>query len=191
VSIITLTEAKDLLGVSGTDYDDTIQLMLDATTQLFEKEAYRHIEPNTRTQIKEGDGTRVLWLAEQARSITSIHVDVDQEWDSGSLIDSSEYNFEGLRVNRLGGYVWEPGWQNIQIIYATGFADVQADAPDVWWAAQKTLQKMWSTLKAEQSSDIDVVETEKKNDNSRKFWPATFLDAEVLMILRNIRPWYE
>jgi hypothetical protein len=188
--IIEWAEAQDLLSADDGD-ETTVTKMLEAITSMFEREAHRHIETATITKIVNGDGTQSIYLPEQPRTITSIHVSSDQIWDAGTLIAATDYNFDNTLVRRLGSNNWWRGWQNIQVVFVAGFANVQEDAPDVWWAAQITLQKMWSHLQAEQSYDIDVVSSDTKNDTKLNFRNPQFLDAETRGILLEIAPWQE
>lgn len=189
--IIELAEAKTLLGINTDTWDSTITKMLNATTSMFERFAQRHLEDYAATEIIDGHGAERIYLKEQPRSITSIHVSADQVWDSGTLIESDGYDFDHVHVVRLGGNVWNLGLHNIRVVYQAGFANVATDAPDVWWAAQKTIQKMWSTLRSEQSYDIDVVSSDAKVDKTLDFRNPMYLDAEVRNILRKVAPWRE
>ncbi len=189
--IIELEAAKALLGVTGTADDDTITAMLNAITWMFEREAHRKIEDATVTQLMNGSGTAQLFLQEVPREITSVHVSSTQTWDATSLVDAGDYSFDHTQLFLYDGSAWTQGWKNVQVVFESGFEDVEADAPDVWWAAQKTIQKMWSTLRGEQGEDLDITESITKNGLKRDFRDPSFLDDEVKAILLRIAPWQE
>ena len=123
-------------------------------------------ENNTYTHYFDGDGSDRLQLrVVPANTITSVHVDVNREYGSDSLVASSDYELftdEGLLLLKTDSDQgsFSTGYRSIKVVYTAGFtaipdAIVHACGIQVnhWYMNRDTIGKSKIT---QNTSTIDV-----------------------------------
>jgi hypothetical protein len=66
------------------------------------------------------------WLLVKAfpiDSVTTIHLDEDQEWTADTLLDTDDYRVNkprGRIVYGIGEYYWPTGFQSVRVVYSGG-----------------------------------------------------------------------
>ena len=123
-------------------------------------------ENNTYTHYFDGDGSDRLQLrVAPANTITSVHVDVDREYGSDSLVASSDYELftdEGLLLLKTDSDQgsFSTGYRSVKVVYTAGFTSI----PDAivhacgiqgnhWYMNRDTIGKSKIT---QNTSTIDV-----------------------------------
>jgi len=123
-------------------------------------------ENNTYTHYFDGDGSDRLQLrVAPANTITSVHVDVNREYGSDSLVASSDYELftdEGLLLLKTDSDQgsFSTGYRSVKVVYTAGFtaipdAIVHACGIQVnhWYMNRDTIGKSKIT---QNTSTIDV-----------------------------------
>ena len=123
-------------------------------------------ENNTYTHYFDGDGSDRLQLrVAPANTITSVHVDVNREYGSDSLVASSDYELftdEGLLLLKTDSDQgsFSTGYRSVKVVYTAGFTSI----PDAivhacgiqvnhWYMNRDTIGKSKLT---QHTSTIDV-----------------------------------
>lgn len=182
--LITTAQAKTHLGVSGSDDDAVIEALAQAAQDAMSLAAGRALEGSSRTETVNGTGRATLWLAEPARSITSVYVSSDQEWTASNLVDSDDYHVDECRLERLDGS-WTRGQYNVRVTYATGLA-----AADLYAAQQACRMQVgaWYAEWQRTKAGLDLVESEQQNEWTRSFLPRAALEPATLGVCESLRP---
>lgn len=105
MGLVTLSDVKAALGVSGSDQDAKITALLDPVSGLVERLAGRSFTQATHTEYDDGGGFHLFVSVRPIASITSI---TDRR--SGDVIASSEYDFdadEGSIIRLPYGAIWD------------------------------------------------------------------------------------
>lgn len=187
MALITLTEAKAECGVTSTDDDTQITLLIPQALALMEGKqgAARHLEDYARTEIIDGTGDYKIWLAEPARSITSIHVSADQEWTADTLVAATGYRLRECEVERLDN-VWPEAQRNTRIIYAAGFAS-GSEPVDIIRAIRRQVAFMYSQWNL-QKKGLDVVKSNAVEGWRQDYREMDLFPPDVLAVLERYRP---
>lgn len=151
--LVTATEYKTYAGISGSDLDTVIGVMIDIASVQIRRYCGRNLttgfESASRTEVYDGNGYKELQLTEwPVTSITSVTQVLDD--GSTSALASTNYRVEGAtgRLVRLAartgrfatstwgevsspGWGWEPGWddgfQNWSVVYTGGYSTIPDD----------------------------------------------------------------
>ena len=183
MALITVDEAKDYLGLSGDTYNTLLTTLVDVATADLEREAGRHLATYARTEVLNGTGHELLWLAEPAESVTSVHMDSDQEWDDDSLEDSGDYLVDGCRIEKLDG-VWSKAQRNVQVIYKAGYTTPTADLKH----AAKIQTAYLYSRRAQAQKALDVVASHNVEGWSETFKAVVDVHPSAARIVKRYRP---
>jgi uncharacterized phiE125 gp8 family phage protein len=135
-ALVSLTDTKTFLGVSGTTSDARIESLIDAWSDRIERLCSRQFVARAYTTRVSGSGTENLLLPQRPvsaiGSVTMIYGAGTQEITTA--IQSTEYRADLERgiLYRLGGAywnwnddavsVWSAGFKNYQVVYTAGYA---------------------------------------------------------------------
>lgn len=181
--IVSLSDMKTYLGISGTTYDSQVTAMINAATKRMEQRAGRCFLPVTETIYLNGNGQEVIWLPEPADSVTSVHEDNTRTWDAGSLVSSEDYMVDGCQLERLDT-IWMLGQRNIKVVYSVGFSTMPADITD---AAKVQVAAMFSTWLAAKKGQ-NILQSERIETWSRTYLERHALEPEVETICDSYAP---
>lgn len=179
--LVTTAEYKAINGITTSDLDTVIGLMIDSASTMIRRYCGRDLttgfEGASRTQVYDGNGYKELQLTEwPVTSITS--VTLVQDDGSTSALTATDYRVEGAtgRLRRLGaatgrfasstwgevttpGWGWEPGWddgfQNWSVVYTGGYSTIP---DDLKWACYRLIDWMMASRRTNptlQSESID------------------------------------
>lgn len=124
--ISTLAEMKAELGISDAENDNELTRRMEGLQTRFEEHLQRALARSVNAEELLDGGVYMLLLNRfPVESITSIHVDADQEWTAESLIDSDDYRLDKLRgrvwYGTSGSNPWPAGRQNVRAVYTGGY----------------------------------------------------------------------
>lgn len=130
--LITVASAKTYLGIAAIDttYDDIIEDMILAVGDIFDNELNRKLQSETYTIYMDGTGTQSIFVPSYPiTSITSINIDADRVFGSGTLVSSGDYVFyqstgeiKMFKSEYPVRYNYFPtGSQNIKVVYVGGY----------------------------------------------------------------------
>jgi hypothetical protein len=174
LSLVSLSDAKTYLGLSGSDNDSIITGMLAAIDKRFELFCHRLLNQATVTEILDGTGNGRLWLPQPAESITSIHIDSNQEWSDDNLVAAADYTLvpsrsvgrsDGVLVERDDNQVWTHGDLNVRVIFSAGFASVPDDLADAVKVQFAMDYQKWDASK----KGFNIVQQNREEDWDVKF----------------------
>lgn len=150
MAIITADQYKVFKGISGTEYDAQLAVIVPAAQALVERYCNRVFDTGTFTELHDGDGTdtiilknaplasiRSIKLVDSVGTVLSTYAAADyvstlstgivKLYDSrfGRLV----YDSFGILQNTTWGNqpYWPRGFQNIQVIYVGGYSSMPAD----------------------------------------------------------------
>jgi hypothetical protein len=130
-ALVSLNDVKtyyDLTNSKAND-DTFIETLIDDVTDLFEN--YCSVETfkqTTKTEYLDGTGGKYLFTKNiPIFSVTSIYEDTEWVWAVDTLIPSTDYRIVDNRYLVRYSDVWEPGDQNIKLIYVYGFVSIPGD----------------------------------------------------------------
>ena len=147
MAIVTTSEVKTYLNITGSSYDANIQTLIDSLTAELQRMTGRTFETATFTEYYDGaDATSFTLKSAPVTSITSVSaVSIDRTvlW----TLASTEYTYEGSTgiLSRRGGSSWlsggsagSEGWQGSgdlinPIPYSLGDAPVFSDGTFRGW----------------------------------------------------------
>ena len=181
MSLITVAQAKSYLGIT----DETLLSTLIAGAQArMEHACGRHLASASRTEVLDGDGTRVLYLAEpaDADAVTSVHVDSDRAWGDDALISSDDLLVDGCRLEYLD-HIWCVGQRNVRVIYPVGFATSPGDLTDAATIQVAALFSQWKRAKAGR----DLLESENVAGWIKTYLARAGLEPEVADVVARYR----
>lgn len=133
----TLDNVKIHLGLltSDSSQDALLTNMINASQRICEQYLHHPILQASYTEYYDGDGTGKLILRKwPIISVTSIHIDIDREFDSDDLADPTNYYvdsengiIEFYRAFAAGPAWFDEGIKNIKVVYSAGFASIPDD----------------------------------------------------------------
>lgn len=143
VSIPTAPTGDDLTTVANvkanygldtniTTHDTMLQNLITQNSKQISEECGRTFAAADYTEYYDGDGSDILMVNQYPiNSITSIHDDVDRNFNSDTLIDSSYYHsvHDDAKggIIRGDGVVFSKGKRNIKVVYNGGFSTLPGD----------------------------------------------------------------
>lgn len=150
MAIITTAEFKTWRGITTTDYDTLLGVLIPGAQKNVENWTGRTFDAATFTEYHDGNGSEMLFLHNPpVNSITSIAY-VDSAGTATSTFDSTDYAFDndtgevrlfdavrgvvttddfGLVTDSPGVYPrFVEGWRNVKVVYVGGYAAIDAYA---------------------------------------------------------------
>lgn len=135
-NLIALGDLKTLLNIDDNQYDSLLKLLNTSVSSLIETYCDRHFSDGTYTEYHDGEGMPDLYTTEwPITSVMSIYDDVNRQFESSSLIDSTTYVIyadEG-RISIIPGSIlysqttFAEGVQNVKVTYRAGYTTIPAD----------------------------------------------------------------
>jgi uncharacterized phiE125 gp8 family phage protein len=137
--LTTAASVKTLLRIPSADttHDTVLSALVTAASKAIENFVGRTLGTASYTKQLDGSGEAFLMLPEYpVNTITSVHVDLDRQFNSDSLwvngTDYLVYADEGiLRAISLdsiaGDIVWPRGNLNVKVAWSAGFATIPKD----------------------------------------------------------------
>jgi hypothetical protein len=124
--IVSLAEMKQDLGISDTRDDAALTLWMEGLQGRFDDHLDRVLLRNERVEIHDGGESFLYLKSFPVESVTTVHLDHDQEWNADSLLNATDYR---LRADRglltFGSFgpimAWPEGFQNIRVAYVGGY----------------------------------------------------------------------
>lgn len=116
-ALSTLETLKSMLGISGTDKDALLEIMLSGASGYIEKWTGRRFKKDERTEKynPSGDSARLYLRAVPVESVSAVNLD-GQALGSGAYIQSSDAGF----LSYASG-LWPKGVQNASVTYTGGY----------------------------------------------------------------------
>jgi hypothetical protein len=132
--LTTLANVKAWTKEPGTGLDALISDLITRVSKYIKVYCERDILSKDYTEYHNGHGSNYLLLNQYPiTAITSIHDDLDRNFDASTLIDSDDIIFTTGTNEALAGIVYLDGFSfscgknNIKVIYTAGYASVPAD----------------------------------------------------------------
>lgn len=128
VALVTVTQAKTWLKISGSSEDTLLESFIDRAGDLANRFTGRHLKTKSYTEYYDGNGTAQIILRNHpATTLTSIHIDAMRAWGSESAVDvSADVMLDGaagiIRLWNNGG-LFTKGRGNVRVIYVAGYKD--------------------------------------------------------------------
>lgn len=148
MALATLAQAKEFLGITGTDQDALITRLLDAATQYLETQTGRTLAQTTLTEYYDGDGDRTLFVASPPASFENYGVDTYLKIDDVQIDEDAFVVHSGEGRIVLDSAVFSRGDKNVEVKYKGGFATVPADL------VQATIELAGAMLKRGRSAGV-------------------------------------
>ena len=127
--LTTLSKVKTYLGITGTDDDQLLESLIDASSSAIKKFCQSDIVAADYTEYHDGRGGRCLILrGRPINSIASIYDDLDRQYPPETLIDADDYTFKsesGLVIYTGGKF--QDGIKNVKITYNAGYNTTPED----------------------------------------------------------------
>ena len=126
MGLITTTEAKTYLNVTGSAEDTTIAELINVAGQALAHHCNRRLVAETVIEYQDGNGQRKLWLREPASVKPTIYVDANHAWGTDTQIAAADLLWAAGRdgTSREVVYldnVFSEGQSNIKASYTSGF----------------------------------------------------------------------
>ena len=150
----TLSNAKSVLLVSGSGDDTMLAQLLDAADSFIEKHTGRSFAGGTFTETHPAGGPMLFLRNYPVASVTSLKVDADRAFGSGTERDTSTYAVHadrGVIESRTGPFLtpYRKGWadwpESVKVVYTTATGSVPAavkqafsDLVGHWYRLAKT-----------------------------------------------------
>lgn len=133
--IVTLAEAKDVIGIADAIDDVALSLMMEGLEGRFDSSCQRRfLYKEDVSEILDGGYSSIFLERFPIASVSQIVVDGDQEWgEAASVLDSDDYlviNKRGSLIYGRGNTQWPAGKQCIQVTYSGGFFKSDTTAAD-------------------------------------------------------------
>jgi len=127
-ALATLYDLKAFLGIAQTDTtnDRFLERMIATASGMTENHLNRKIRARDYTEYHNGGRRYIFVNNPPINSVTSVYDDPNREWDSGTLLDSDYYHFDGdfAEQGRIDFFGYESlgnGVANVRVIYNGGF----------------------------------------------------------------------
>ena len=128
-NLCTRDNVKSYLGLTGTTYDDVIDLLIPAASEAIERFCGRRFGQSSYTEYHDGGGKDALVLAQRpVASVSGVWDDVNRNFSDDFLLDADEYVVDtarGLVVLRNGAF--SDGVRNVKVTYTAGDSSVPTD----------------------------------------------------------------
>lgn len=150
----TLSNAKSVLLVSGSGDDTMLAQLLDAADSFIEKYTGRSFAGGTFTETHPAGGPMLFLRNFPVASVTSLKVDADRAFGSGTERDTSTYAIHadrGVIESRTGPFLtpYRKGWadwpESVKVVYTTATGSVPSavkqafsDLVGHWYRLAKT-----------------------------------------------------
>ena len=150
----TLSNAKSVLLVSGSGDDTMLAQLLDAADSFIEKYTGRSFAGGTFTETHPAGGPMLFLRNFPVASVTSLKVDADRAFGSGTERDTASYAIHadrGVVESRTGPFLtpYRKGWadwpESVKVVYTTATGSVPAavkqafsDLVGHWYRLAKT-----------------------------------------------------
>ena len=150
----TLSNAKSVLLVSGSGDDTMLAQLLDAADSFIEKYTGRSFAGGTFTETHPAGGPMLFLRNFPVASVTSLKVDADRAFGSGTERDTATYAIHadrGVVESRTGPFLtpYRKGWadwpESVKVVYTTATGSVPAavkqafsDLVGHWYRLAKT-----------------------------------------------------
>ena len=150
----TLSNAKSVLLVSGSGDDTMLAQLLDAADSFIEKYTGRSFAGGTFTETHPAGGPMLFLRNFPVASVTSLKVDADRAFGSGTERDTTTYAIHadrGVVESRTGPFLspYRKGWadwpESVKVVYTTATGSVPAavkqafsDLVGHWYRLAKT-----------------------------------------------------
>lgn len=129
--LTTLANVREFLEFPDdqTDDDTLLEKLITRMSADIESDCDRIFGDATYTEYHDGDGTDTLLLKQYPiNSITSVHDDVDRDYDTDTLIDSDDYVYDSeTGILTLDGFGFSIGRQNVKVVYNAGYTTIPTD----------------------------------------------------------------
>lgn len=146
VALISLTEAKSYLKITGSGEDAILTDFVDSISKAVATYCRRKLVKATFTEYYNGGGIgRINLKNYPIVSITTIHDDSNRTYDATTLVDSDDYYFDADKgfVELYDGGIFTDSVQNVKIVYLAGYV-AGTDMPyDIELACKIWLSKVY------------------------------------------------
>ena len=143
--ILTLEEMKRELGITDGKDDAGLTLWMEGLQARFDDYCERNfLRVEEEEEIHDGGVTSLFLKRFPVENITSIHIDVDQDWDDIESLESDDYLLNAARgavIYGRGSWPWPVGLQNIRVVYTGGFVAAGQTVGDGQTAMPDTVRR--------------------------------------------------
>lgn len=175
LAIVSLSDLKSYLQITSSDKDTLLGDLMNSASHLANRLTGRFFRDKDYTEYYDGDGTRELILKNAPiNSITSIHDDVNRDFNSDSQIDVSadvlqETESGIVRLwNNESAFV--KGTANIKVVYNAGYT--QALMPhDIRFAVNEMVGEWYFRLSKDNAFGV-----QSKTNGARSI---TYLERDI------------
>lgn len=150
VALVTTTSLNSYLGVTTSSTEEAeCELLNNAAGRLAASLTQRGLDGNgvsrllstSRTEYFDGDGSDTLYVkAYPITAVTSLYVDADRDYGSGTEIDTDDYTYYGPEGTiKTDGALFAGGHKSVKLTYTGGYTTI----PDDLQHAVKELVSFW------------------------------------------------
>lgn len=140
-NLTTLTKVKNYLGISGTDEDTLLNELISGASGAIENFCNRILGEATYTEHHDGRGKSSVVLKQfPVVSVTSVHDDIDRDFEVGDLVDADNYIVDMVAgmVMLKSNATFADGILNVKVVYRAGYSTIPESvdlACQIWVAA--------------------------------------------------------
>jgi uncharacterized phiE125 gp8 family phage protein len=178
--LINVQDVNSFLGIKVNTEDHLILPLLQSAQKEAENYCNQKFEGAEFTEYYNGEGNDCLIVdIAPIVSITSIHDDLDREYNSDDLIDSDDYTFDAdAGIIWLDGLIFAKGIKNIKVVYKAGYGSGYADLP---YDLKQALIYLTSAMYLEGQAGVNVFE------NQEIVYRPSYLKKEAYKLLDKYR----
>ena len=182
MALTTLAEVKRYLDVSVSTWDVVLAALQAAAEARVVSYVGKEIEEQTFTEYHDGRGlSRLVLKNRPVGSITSIHDDLDRDYETADLVDSDDYTFyPDAGIVELDAGSFQDGIRNVKVVYVAGYSTVPADVEIAVW---KLTAAYWNQMR----QGADGIGSERQADYQAAY-EKTGMPEDVRTFLE---PWTE
>lgn len=139
--MITLSELKTYLGISGTTQDEKLQQIIDSCESIFENAIGGTLTQETITEKYSGDNTQTLILKGVNPSFPATYGTdswIKKGRDTQTLIDEDSIEIDGQEIILVDTY-FPCGIKNIEVKYQKGYAYTPEDVKQALFSLAGTI----------------------------------------------------
>lgn len=126
-ALITLQEAKDHLGITGSSYDDRLEDLINGASDFSDRYTNNNIVEDTYTDVLyDGNNSDFLLIpVTPLTAVASLYIDGSRIFDASSLVDTDDYDIrDQVGIVLFDGRKFTHGKHTVKVTYTAGYSTV-------------------------------------------------------------------